>query len=250
MWRRPGPPDGAIIAWVEPLPLLLRAYPFQDVSPAELEALLPAFRRHEYARNQAVWRPGDPADALWFIISGEVRGGLTGVDGEEILTMLHGPGESFGEIGLFLPGETRLATCIANQPAVLMSLGREPLLRFLAAHPAALRRMLESLSLEAARHSFAVRDLAFDDVRRRVARRLLRMATTHGEPVEGGTRITLRMTQSTLAGLVAASRENVNRALSGFAAAGSIRQQDGHIVVVRAADLRALLGPAAEETVP
>lgn len=243
----PGPPGGAIIGRLEPLALLLRAYPFQDVSPAELEGLLPAFERHEYPRNQVVWRPGDPADALWFVLGGGVRGHLTGVDGEEVVTMIHGPGESFGEIGLFLPGETRLATCTAHEAAVLMSLRREPLVRFLTEHPPALRRMLESLSLGSARHSLAMRDLAFDDVRCRVARRLLRLAAGHGEPVGSGTRITLRLTQSQLAGLVAASRENVNRALSGFVASGAIRQEDGHIVVVRADDLRAALGPAEED---
>ena len=71
--------------------------------------------------------------------------------------------------------------------------------------------------------------MAFDDIRRRVAAALLGLAEEFGEPTpDQGTRIRLRLSQATLAALVAASRENVNRALSTFVRAGTISQQGGH----------------------
>ena len=48
----------------------------------------------------------------------------------------------------------------------------------------------------------------------------------------------MRLTQRTLAGMVAASRENVNRALARFEARGAIRQDRGRITIVRPRDLR------------
>jgi DNA-binding GntR family transcriptional regulator len=48
----------------------------------------------------------------------------------------------------------------------------------------------------------------------------------------------MRLTQRTLAGMVAASRENVNRALSRLTSRGDILQEAGYITIVRPAELR------------
>jgi CRP-like cAMP-binding protein len=68
------------------------------------------------------------------------------------------------------------------------------------------------------------------------------MVKRHAEPVAGGTRINLRLTQTILAGIVGASRPNVSRALSSFSAAGAIRLEGGYIIVRNADQLRAALG--------
>jgi len=62
-----------------------------------------------------------------------------------------------------------------------------------------------------------------------VARKLLELA---------GTQRTLALSQSTLAGLVGASRENVNRALSRFASLGYISLDRGRITLLRPDELR------------
>jgi CRP-like cAMP-binding protein len=81
--------------------------------------------------------------------------------------------------------------------------------------------------------------LATQDIRGRVAARILQLAESHGERVEdGGVRISLHLSQATLAGMAGASRENVNRALAGFLAAGDIRRERGRLVVVRPEALR------------
>lgn len=221
--------------------ILRRAYPFQDCNRADVEALLPSFRRHRFAPEQPVWHAGDPADHLWFVIRGQIRNVITSEDGDEMITQVAGPGESFGQPALFLPGRPRIGTCIATGQTELLSLGREPLLRFLQANPAALRRMLESMSLLIFDAGGMLREISFRDVRGRVVYALLKFAEEYGEPVPDGVRITLKLSQATLAGLMASSRESVNRALSGLVASGHIRQDAGHIVLTRADDLRHLL---------
>ena len=222
--------------------ILRRAYPFQDMTAAELEPLLSSFRRRPLKREEAVWNQGDRANELWFVLSGQVRGIVTGEGGSEVVTGVFGPGESFGEIGLFMTDQTRWASCVASVPSLVLSLPREPLLRFLEAHPPALRRMLESLSRMAWMQSMAFREVAFRDIRGRIAWRLLDLAQRHGEPIDGGTRITLKLSQATLAGMVAASRENVSRAMAAFTMAGDIRRQAGQIIVVNAEALRTAAG--------
>jgi CRP-like cAMP-binding protein len=83
--------------------------------------------------------------------------------------------------------------------------------------------------------------VAFFDVRGRLAYQLLRLAREFGQPDPGGIRIPFRMSQVTLAGMVASSRESVNRALGGFATAGVVAQRGGFFVVSDLASLEAVV---------
>ena len=221
--------------------ILLRAYPFQDLVRADLEPLLPAFRKHSYEAEEHVWQAGDSADHLWFVIKGHVRGIVTNADGMEAVMQVMGPGESFGQPALFLPDTPRLTTTVASVRSELMSLEREALLHFLETHPRALRRMLESMSRLVFHAGGMVQAAAFHDVRGRVAYQLLKFADEYGEAAPDGVRIALKLSQSTLAGLTAASRESVNRALSGFVATGDMRREGGYIVITRPEGLRRAL---------
>jgi len=106
-------------------------------------------------------------------------------------------------------------------------------MEFLESHPEALRHLLSVLVAYIRRVDEALGEIAFLDIPGRVARKLLDLAAVHGDPTEDGVRIRMRLSQRTLAGMVGASRENVNRALSRFAAQGLIRQHAGQITVVQ-----------------
>jgi CRP-like cAMP-binding protein len=87
--------------------------------------------------------------------------------------------------------------------------------------------MLESLSTIAVRVAYSLADVAFEDIRRRVARMLLDLMNEQGEVTDSGVRIGLKLSQTTLAAMVAASRENVNRALALFLSRGEVSQKNG-----------------------
>lgn len=59
-----------------------------------------------------------------------------------------------------------------------------------------------------------------------------------GHQTPEGFRIDVRLSQRTLASMVSASRENVNRALHRFTERGDIRQDRGVITILRPAELR------------
>ena len=223
--------------------MLRRAYPFQEVSTADLESLLPSFHLRHHDTGGVVWHPGDAAADLWFVLDGQVQAVMTSEAGAEVVPAVFGPGESFGHPALFAPGAQRVVSVVALVPTDLARLPREPLLRFLETHPAAMRRMLESMSLLMLTMSSQFSQVAFHDVRSRVALQLIKLADDYGQPVDGGgLRIPFRLSQATWAGMVATSRESANRALSGFVASGEIRQQGGHIIVMDRDRLRRVLG--------
>jgi len=92
-------------------------------------------------------------------------------------------------------------------------------------------RVITVLSEYIRRKDEAFADLAFHDIPGRVARRLLELASSRGEAVGSGTQIRLPLSQQSLAGLVGASRENVNRTLRRFASLGLIEIGRGHITI-------------------
>jgi CRP-like cAMP-binding protein len=102
---------------------------------------------------------------------------------------------------------------------------------FLSRHPIAMEQLLEEICGQTVRAAYSFTGMAFDDIRHRAAGTLLALADEFGEPVPGGTRIRLELSQRTLAALVAASRENVNRALAPLIASGTISQSDAHFVI-------------------
>ena len=73
-------------------------------------------------------RQGDPADALYFVRSGEVEVRARG-DSSAVATI--GPGDYFGEIGVLSGGE-RIADVVAVQPTELLRLSKDDYERYLS----------------------------------------------------------------------------------------------------------------------
>ncbi len=91
-----------------------------------------------------------------------------------------------------------------------------------------------------AAHSWSrapVSDFALHNIPGRDPRKLLELASYRGEAVGPGTRIELPLSQQTLAGLVGASPENVNRILRVHASLGLIELGRGRITLLRPDEL-------------
>ena len=227
--------------------VLLRTSIFQDLRPRDLDELLPSLRRRQFERGEALWNDGDPAEALWVVAEGQVKTIRASREGTELILQVANGGQLLGEVGLFHPSGVRFASVVAMVPTVCLTIDREPLLAFLMRHPIAMRRMLEALSTIAWKAASSWADVAFEDIRARVARTLLELADGQGEPSESGVRIPVKLSQTTLAAMVAASRENVNRALATFLAKGEISQRDGFFFVHERAALEEVAGPPSHE---
>jgi CRP/FNR family transcriptional regulator/CRP/FNR family cyclic AMP-dependent transcriptional regulator len=158
--------------------------------------------------------------------------------GEESVFAILRDGDVLGELALFADDSARTADAQALEDTECVTLGREPLLAFLRARPDLMLAQLARLSDYIRRKDDTLAEIAFLDVPGRVAKVLLDLAEKHGRPAAGGTVIGVRLSQRTLAGMVGASRENVNRALARFAAQGDVKLASGSITVLRPEALR------------
>lgn len=222
----------------EPLALLSRTPLFAGVAPADLKPLLADLRLRRFASDSYIFREGDPGDHLHLLAAGEVKISRTTEAGGEVVFAVLGAGDVFGELAVLQENAVRSADAQALEETECFVLHRQALVAFLKSHPAVMWRVITVLSDYIHRKDEAFSDLAFNDIPGRVARKLLELAAARGEAGGAGTQVTVPLSQRTLAGLVGASRENVNRALSRFASLGVIKLERGRITLLRPEDLR------------
>ena len=226
-----------MISPVDPTLQLLQTPIFEGLKLEDLDPLRSAIRNRRFDRGSYLFREGDPGSHLYMVIRGQVKIGRVGEGGGEIVFAIASPGEIFGELSLFDPEGERTADAQALEPTECLVIGKVPLLRFLTAQPRLQLRIISMLSMYIRRKDASMGEAAFLDIPGRIASKLVELADTRGRPSRDGVVIDLPLNQRTLAGMVGASRENVNRALRRFAGLGYIRQGRGSITVLDRARL-------------
>jgi|SRR6185437_6886347 len=91
-----------------------------DLNDAQLSHLSDFLELQHVPQWSTVVRKGDPGDAMYFIMEGELRARLMVSDRETILSTF-GPGDFFGEMALFDHG-ARSADVLANVDSTLLRL--------------------------------------------------------------------------------------------------------------------------------
>jgi SulP family sulfate permease len=116
----------------------------------ELGFLGPLLIERRITRGQAVFRRGEPGDAMYVSLQGQIGIWLPadtkGVRGRDRRMVSYAPGVAFGEMGL-LQGRPRSADAIAEEDAVVLELPRANYERIAAENPALHSKLLLNLGL-------------------------------------------------------------------------------------------------------
>lgn len=184
---------------------------------ATVERFLAYSHRRRYPTRTDVFRPGDPAGTLYYVISGSVSIIAEEEDDRELVLGYFGPGEFVGEMGLFIESDARevilrtRATCELAEVSYerLHQLFQGPLApdaaRLLYAIGSQISKRLLHTSRKASR-------LAFLDVSDRIVRTLHDLAE-EPEAMSHPQGTQLRVSRQELARLVGCSREMAGRVL-------------------------------------
>src|SRR5690349_7366877 len=167
-------------------------------------------REKFYPRGSVILFENDPGDSLHVVRQGRVKVVLVGEDGREVILVVLGIGEHFGELSL-IDDQPRSAHVIAMEDSTLLVLRRDDFRRRVDANPAVAWAMLVELSRLLRRADGKIGGLVLLDVPGRIARLLLDFAD------EGnGTTIEKPLTHQTIANMIGASRETVSRSMADF----------------------------------
>jgi CRP/FNR family cyclic AMP-dependent transcriptional regulator len=217
--------------------MLSRMALFEDFGLEDLEYIAERCQTRSYRSGESIFYAGDPGHQIYFIGSGKVKIHLERDEGEETVYSIASKGEFFGEMSL-LDGQPRSADATCIEESELAYLTGEGLQECLARYPILLRRVMEVMSRRLRTADRQLEMIAALDVYGRVAAQLLELARLHGHPVERGSEIRLSLTQQTLAAMVGASRESVNKVINSYKSRGYIEMDRERIILLDEVELR------------
>ena len=197
---------------------------FRDLTEDDLRFLLPTCTIRTLRRGDLLFEEGDDCSELFVVSSGLIAITKKSLDGRESVVALMERGELFGEMGM-LDGLGRSAEARALEPSEVIAIPYAPVRQLFEQQPALLWGTTAMLVGRLRAMDEALADSVFLDVTGRTAKRLLELA---GEADE----FYLPVTQEELAGMVGASRERVNKAISSFIRLGWLEQADRRYRIV------------------
>ena len=210
--------------------ILANHFLLRHLQPAELSRLAAIATLARHRPNGTIFQKGDPGGSMIAVIRGRVKICTYSAEGKELVLNIIDRGGLFGEIAL-LDGQPRSADAVALDETELLILERNRLLPFLTANPVISTRLLEVLCHRLRRTSEALEDALLRDAPSRVARGLLRLASTFGKQENTGFRIDIRLSQQQLGNLIGISRESVNKFLMEWTRAGYLMIDHGVITI-------------------
>ena len=220
---------------------------FAGLPAPQLRDLARASRRLELAKEQTLFRVGEPARELFFLLSGQAKRATFSVGGNEKVLELLLPGQAFGEAELF--GEQNYASfAVAVEPTVLLCVGGDSVRRALASEPRLALRLIGAL----ARRAIAIEgDATASHFRTGCQRVLDYLLAQVDSPLatEGQTTLTLPASKQLIASRIGMTPETLSRVLRELTDAGMIIVDGRDIHLQNARIVRRLAETVPEQPV-
>jgi len=213
----------------------IKSFPyFSGLGQAELDSIRKYIFERKAERGEFLLFEGEPAETLYFVVTGVVKVFKTSADGKEQILQIIRPGESFNDVPVFSGGEN-LASAEAMGAVVLNMIKKSDLEVILREHPQVALNVIQVLSQRVQHLVSLVEDLSFRHVTGRVAKILLEYA---GD----GTGEKPRLTQQEMAAMIGTAREMVGRSLKTLEEEGTIRLDRHRIIITNREALREMAG--------
>jgi CRP-like cAMP-binding protein len=204
------------------------------LSAASRERLVGAGSALSLERGGVLCQRGDPGDAIFVVLEGEIEIQTSSAEGREVRYASFGPSSVVGEMAA-LDGGLRSTDMVAARRSRLWRLPREPLIEALRADPAASVALVAELARRLRAANAELEGVRTLDLGGRLAQLLLGSAAD---------KALVPLTQTEIARRLSASREKVNRKLNAWARQGWVALGAAG---VRLVDKEALAAEAREK---
>ena len=202
---------------------------------ATIDRFLAHSHRRRYPTRTDVFRPGDAAGTLYYVISGSVSIIAEEDEDRELVLGYYGAGEFVGEMGLFIESDKREVILRTRTPCELAEISYERLHQlFLGPLSTDAPKLLYAIGSQISRRllhtSRKASRLAFLDVTDRIMRTLHDLAK-EPESMSHPQGTQLRVSRQEIARLVGCSREMAGRVLKKLQADGLLHARGKTIVL-------------------
>lgn len=218
--------------------ILLRQVPlFRSLRAEDTGRLAALLRRQTLHKGEVLCRKGEEGNTLYMIIAGKIKVVRQSRNGDEAILAVLSAGDFCGEMAL-LDGLPRSADAFAVEDTALYVLTRADFFSCVVNNERAVKTILSTLSKRLRNADDFLADIFFLNVSSRLVKKLLELAGNNGLPEEDGGGIRLDITQTTIAGMIGATRESVNKELRVLREQGLIEVAEKKIVIIDVNKLR------------
>jgi CRP-like cAMP-binding protein len=162
---------------------------FSGVSPADSASMLSNARARRLSRRHTIFAEGDPVRQIWLLRSGGVKLTQIGLNGNEVILRVIGPGEIVGAFGFFM--RCHCSTAVTIQTSTVLAWDAADFERILDRFPV-IRRNVSGVLLERLQElEQRFREVSTEKVGSRLSSELIRLSKHVGRNIDGDMEISL-----------------------------------------------------------
>lgn len=194
---------------------------FAGLAPDALDGILQEARAVRHVKNSTIFEQGAPANSFFVLLNGHVRAAKTTPAGQQVVVRYVAPGEAFG-VGVAMGLAEYPATATAVDDSVVLVWPSDAWPRLVARHPQLATNALQTVGARLQETHTRVVEMSTEQVERRVAHALLRLAQQAGRKVEAGIEIDFPISRQDIAEMTGTTLHTVSRILSAWEAQGLV----------------------------
>jgi CRP-like cAMP-binding protein len=212
---------------------------FSGLSPAALDDILVRAHARHYAKGTTVFSQNEEAHSFFLLLHGRLRVTQVTTHGEQIVVRFVSPGDLFGvAMALGRDNYPGTATAIVDSLALLWPSADWP--EIIGRHPILASNAIRVIGGRLQEAHQRLREISTEDVERRVAHTVLKLADEAGKASPAGTTIDFPLSRQDIAEMTATTLHTVSRIMSAWEAAGVIAGGRQRIALRDKARLRAI----------
>lgn len=224
-------------------PFLVRSLPlFQRLTDTELSRLMTRATARRVAQGEVVFEQGQTAQTFYLLLHGRLKVTQVTPDGQQVMVRVVHPGDLFGFARALnrpdYPGTARAAVdCVvvgwpmADWDAVVET------------NPRLAINAMQTIGQRLDEAHTRLREMSTQEVERRVAHAVLRLAERAGRREGGGTRIDFPITRQDIAEMTGTTLHTVSRILSAWESQGLVEGGRQKLTVTDADGLARIADP-------
>ncbi|KAB0266840.1 Crp/Fnr family transcriptional regulator [Microvirga brassicacearum] len=194
---------------------------FAGLAPADLDEMLQEAQSIRYPKGSSVFQQDEEAHSFFVLLHGHLRVMKLTPDGQQVVVRFVTPGEMFG-IAMAMGRATYPATAMAVVDSIALVWPSTIWPRLIAKHPALAVNTLQTVGSRLQDAHTRVVEMSTEQVERRVAHALLRLAQQAGRKVEAGVQIDFPISRQDVAEMTGTTLHTVSRILSAWEEQGLV----------------------------
>jgi CRP/FNR family transcriptional regulator, nitrogen oxide reductase regulator len=203
---------------------------FAGFGSADLEAILNRAQAVHYPKGKTVFSQDEHAHSFFLLLHGRLRVTQVTPQGEQIVVRFVNPGDLFG-IALAIGRTTYPGTATAAVDSLALAWPSAAWPELMTEYPALASNAMRMVGSRLQEAHQRVRELSTEDVERRLAHALLKLANDGGARRDQRIEIDFPLSRQDLAEMTAATLHTVSRIMSAWEAAGLVESGRQRVVI-------------------